>query len=68
MYGLPQAAHCSQKILNFTLTDGGHFKPTASDDCVYVTPKAQPGTDGYASTATHVDDAEVKGCDCLRRL
>ena len=28
MYGLPQAAHCSQKKLNSTLTDGSHFKPT----------------------------------------
>ena len=43
--------------------------PCTASDCVYVTLKAQPGTDGYASTATHVDDVcSIGGGEGLRLL
>ena len=36
MYGLVMAPHIAQKELVDTLTDQGKFKPTASDDCIFL--------------------------------
>jgi hypothetical protein len=58
MYGLPQAGHHAQQKLKRTLGEGG-FKPTASDDCVYVT---QAPELGYGALGSHVDDM-VGVCD-----
>jgi hypothetical protein len=66
MYGLPQASHCAQIELKKNLTDGGVFRATTADDCVYV--KTDQST-GYAAVGTHVDDllgvGSPEGIDAL---
>ncbi len=53
MYGLPQSPHNAQKELKATLIQGGVFKATSSDDCIYV--GQEQGMD-YSALGAHVDD------------
>ena len=62
MYGLPQAPHCAQNILNETLTKNNEFKATAADDCVFVA--TDPAT-GPGSIGAHVDDLTCVGTPAM---
>ena len=53
LYGHPAAPFCAQRKLRGKLTDGGDFKNTTADDCVYVS-TGPPDT--YAICGAHVDD------------
>jgi hypothetical protein len=71
MYGLctpSTTLRSSQLELKETLTTAGKFKPTAADDCIYVSGQGVPAANkdnGYAALGTHVDDltgvGDVKG-------
>jgi hypothetical protein len=79
-YGLPQAPNCAQKVLRAAYLDGGQFKNTQSDDCLYVTTNHKSEVDpvsgistpstGYCASGTHVDDilsiGDKKGIAKLR--
>ena len=53
VYGWPAAPHCAQRKLKTTYAANGDFRPTSSDDCVYV---STDHTTGYCASGTHVDD------------
>ena len=66
MYGLVMAPHIARKELVDTLTDQGKFKPTASDDCIFLANDPQTG---IAFAGVHVDDiATVGNADGLKKM
>jgi hypothetical protein len=58
MYGHPAAAHCSQAELKAVFTAQDQFRPTVSDDCIYVSQGEQAN---YAALGTHIDDVPCIG-------
>ena len=58
LYGLPQAHHCAQKVLKAALTTDGSFRPSAADECVYVSAE---GSSDYVVCGAHVDDVISAG-------
>ena len=66
MYGLPQAPHCAQNVLNETLTKDNEFKATAADDCVFV---ATNKDTGHGSIGANVDDMTCVGTpDMIKKV
>ena len=58
LYGHPAAPFCAQRELRATITEGGEFKNTTADDCVYV---STGPLNKYAVCGAHVDDILCTG-------
>ena len=67
VYGWPAASNGAQKKLKSVLTEGKKFKQLTNDDCIFIS--ADPSSDGYCATGSHVDDlftiGDTKGVPLL---
>jgi hypothetical protein len=67
VYGWPAASNGAQKKLKSVLTESKKFKQLSNDDCIFIS--ADPSSDGYCATGSHVDDlftiGDAKGVPLL---